>query len=135
MVDFLQLGPFANYKTDEPCKGITTDSDMAVAAKQLMQLSGDEDKNINNNDIDNQTNMQNVYKRKGVMSNTDSTQSKEKNHQTREYCSRPKRQRYRSILHLYMATKPINNIVHGKTIESRGKTNQVVKRPVHCEIN
>lgn len=96
----------------EPHKDLI-DSDMAAAAEQLMQLSGDEDDVDDSKNNNGQTNMQN--KRKS-MHTENAAQSKDQSHRTGE-CLRPKKQRYRSIVHLYMTTKPVN-VVYGKKIKS-----------------
>lgn len=93
------------------------DMDMAAAAEQLMQLSGDEDndnietssgtRNINSiTNINKRKNHKNVV---GVQSHDDQSSS---NHQLSESLmgQTKKRRRYRSIIHLYMSTKPIRSI-------------------------
>lgn len=92
------------------------DMDMAAAAEQLMQLSGDED---DDNKIDcilssssTQTHDENINKRKSHK-NVVAAQNRDDQSFTNyrildSLVIRPKkRTRYRSIMHLYMSTKPL----------------------------
>ncbi|GMP25451.1 hypothetical protein CsSME_00002315 [Camellia sinensis var. sinensis] len=91
-----------------------TDLDMAAAAQHLMQLSGEEDeKEDTNNDKNKKSDSENHQKQ------SEEVTSSAKIRTTQQEASfLPKRQRrYRSIVHIYMATKPVNAI-HRKQIRS-----------------
>ncbi|KAK1403798.1 hypothetical protein POM88_003403 [Heracleum sosnowskyi] len=92
------------------------DMDMAAAAEQLMQLSGDEDDDSKNDGIlscsSTHTHSENIDKRKNHK-NVVAAQNRDDQSFTNYRISdslvmRPKkRTRYRSIMHLYMSTKPV----------------------------
>lgn len=98
-------------------EGELKDMDMAAAAQQLMQLSGDEDEESKHEYIlssaSTQTHNENINKRKSsknvVAAQSCDAQSFSTNYSKSDSLSmRPKkRTRYRSIMHLYMATKPV----------------------------
>lgn len=92
------------------------DMDMAAAAEQLMQLSGDEDDDSKNDSIvsssSTQTHNDNINKRKNhenvVAAQNRGDQSFTNYQISDSLITRPKkRRRYRSIMHLYMSTKPV----------------------------
>lgn len=92
------------------------DMDMAAAAQQLMQLSGDEDEESKHDYIlsssSTQTHNENINKRKSHK-NVVAAQNRDDQSFTNYWISdslvmKPKkRTRYRSIMHLYMSTKPV----------------------------
>lgn len=94
-----------------PEKGFTDSNTAMMAARLLMQLSGEEDEN-NNSKRKNENNGENWNIQSEVMTSTKIIKKEEN--------SQPKKQRYRSIDHLYKDTKPLNvNIyIHGKKINS-----------------
>lgn len=103
----------------------TKDMDMAAAAEQLMQLSGDEDNDnrISSSDTGNinsvlASDSGNIKRknRKDVVEawshdNADDERSSS-NHQLSEGLMRlaKRRRRYRSVIHIYMSTKPVRSI-------------------------
>ncbi|KAL7254647.1 hypothetical protein ACSBR1_008909 [Camellia fascicularis] len=93
-----------------------TDLDMAAAAQHLMQLSGEEDEN---EDTNNDENKNKKSDSENHQKQSDEVTSSAKIRTTQQEESfLPKRQRrYRSIVHIYMATKPVN-AVHRKQIRS-----------------
>ncbi|KAI8540692.1 hypothetical protein RHMOL_Rhmol08G0005800 [Rhododendron molle] len=95
-----------------PEKGFTDSNTAMMAARLLMQLSGAEDENNNNNKRKNEKNGENWNIQSEVMTSTKIIKEEEN--------SQPKKQRYRSIDHLYKDTKPLNVsiYIHGKKINS-----------------
>ncbi|KAL8110639.1 hypothetical protein AgCh_026398 [Apium graveolens] len=102
------------------------DMDMAAAAEQLMQLSGDDDNDnrITSSDTANISSVissdhGNINKRKNGKDvvaaqsheNVDDERSSS-NHQLSESLMRlaKRRRRYRSVTHIYMSTKPVRSI-------------------------
>ncbi|KAK9272692.1 hypothetical protein L1049_003069 [Liquidambar formosana] len=89
-------------------KKILTDLDI-VAAQQLMQLSGDDDSANGSGN-----------KSKNVDEEIDQNHSEITSAKIREIFGqeeevlRPRKRRYRSLVHIYMTTKPVINGRHGK---------------------
>ncbi|KAL1831366.1 hypothetical protein ACET3Z_001017 [Daucus carota] len=90
------------------------DMDMAAAAEQLMQLSGDEenDNTVTCSDTGNADERKNYSNAVVAQSHVGDDGRSSRNHQVLGGLRRlviKKRRKYRSILHLYMSTKPVRS--------------------------
>ncbi|KAL7230365.1 hypothetical protein ACSBR2_008787 [Camellia fascicularis] len=95
-----------------------TDLDMAAAAQHLMQLSGEEDENEDtNNDESKNKNKKSDSENHQKQSEEVTSSAKIRTTQQEESFLPKRQRRYRSIVHIYMATKPVNAI-HRKQIRS-----------------